>query len=305
MADATQARWTATLLELIRRASCELPADIVAALQQARRTDAEHPRACRVLEALQDNQTLARDRQTPLCQDTGTLTFFWRTPRGSDQVTLAAAAAAATTEATRRGWLRRNTIDALSGRSYDDNVADGSPVCHFEQSDTADANDVDLLLKGGGSENASTQYSLPDAALAAGRDLEGVRRCLLHAVWQAQGSGCAPGILGVCIGADRAEGYLHAKRQLLRPLADAAPEPDLAALETRVLAEANTLGIGPMGTGGRTTLLGVKIVARSRLPASFFVTVAYSCWACRRGGVRATPAGEPQAWRTALPEGRT
>ena len=149
------------------------------------------------------------------------------------------------------------------------------------------------MQKGGGSENMSAQFSLPDEELGAGRDLEGVRKCLLHAVWRAQGFGCAPGVLGVCVGSDRAEGFLVAKRQLLRQLNDAAPEPELAALERRVLAEANRLGIGPMGMGGRTTLLGVKIAARTRLPASYFVTVAYLCWACRRRGVRVTD-GTPE-----------
>ena len=144
------------------------------------------------------------------------------------------------------------------------------------------------MQKGGGSENMSVQFSLPDGELAAGRDLDGVRKCLLQAVWRAQGFGCAPGVLGVCIGSDRAEGYLVAKRQLLRPLTDAAPEPELAELERRVLAESNQLGIGPMGMGGKTTLLGVKIAVRTRLPASYFVTVAYLCWACRRRGVRVT-----------------
>ena len=138
----------------------------------------------------------------------------------------------------------------------------------------------------------SRQYSLPDAALGAGRDLEGVRKCILDAVQKIQGYGCAPGILGVCIGGDRATGYEVAKEQLLRPLDEKRLQSTavdgcrrgkpLAALEQRLLREANFLGIGPMGLGGKTTLLGVKIAARPRVPASFFVTVAYMCWACRR-----------------------
>ena len=128
----------------------------------------------------------------------------------------------------------------------------------------------------------SRQYSLPDAALGAGRDLEGVRRCILDAVHRAQGYGCAPGILGVCIGGDRAGGYEEAKHQLLRKLDDRNRCAELARLEARVLKEANALGIGPMGLGGKTTLLGVKIGSRPRVPASFFVTVSYLCWAARR-----------------------
>lgn len=299
LVDAADSGWLATLLELIRRASSELPGDIAAALRQARtaegRAAAPEPRACAVLETLETNVSLARQEGLPLCQDTGTPTFFWRTPRGADHLRLETAARAAIAAATSRGYLRRNTLDVLSGQSIDDNVGPGTPVCHFEQHGS-DATEVWLLLKGGGCENVSAQYSLPDAALGAGRDWQGVRACVLHAVWQAQGAGCAPGIIGVCVGADRAEGYAVAKRQLLRSLTDHAPEAQLAHLETQLLKEANSLAIGPMGTGGATTLLGVKLTTRGRLPASFFVTIAYCCWACRRHGLVARHDGSIKEW---------
>ena len=282
--------WTDTLAELIRRTTSDLPADAESALRRAAASEASGSQAALFLGALIENTALARAQSTPLCQDTGTLTFFWSVPRGTDTLPLEHAAREAVARATAAGWLRRNTIDTLTGRSIDDNLADGFPACHFEQADTPHT-EVWLLQKGGGSENMSMQYSLPDESLNAGRDLEGVRACILDAAWRAQGFGCAPGVLGVCVGADRAEGFLTAKRQLLRPLDDSAPAPELAALERRALSEANTLGIGPMGMGGRTTLLGIKLAARARLPASYFVTVAYLCWACRRRGVRVTENG--------------
>ncbi len=278
--------WTSTLLELIHRSSCDLPADIESELRRRQELEPAGSQACATLATMLENASLARSRQAPICQDTGTLTFYWHVPAGADVLPRLSQARVAVAEATRRGWLRRNTIDSLSGRSIDSNVAEGSPVFHVEQEARTDTL-VWLLQKGGGCENMSRQYSLPDARLNAGRDLAGVRACVLDAAWQAQGHGCAPGVLGVCIGADRAEGYAAAKRQLLRPLADVAPEPELAALESRLLVDANELGIGPMGLSGRTTLLGVKLTARPRVPASFFVTVAYMCWACRRRGVRA------------------
>lgn len=297
--------WAAILTELIRRTTSDLPADAEAALARAEAREAPGSRAAMILRAIRENTALARGRCSPLCQDTGTLTFFFDVPRGADTAALEAAARRAVETATRGGLLRKNTIDALSGRSVDSNVAEGAPVCHFGLRDGPDTR-VRLLQKGGGSENMSGQFSLPDAGLGAGRDLDGVRACLLHAVWRAQGFGCAPGVLGVCIGADRAEGYLAAKRQLLRPLGDASPEPALAALERRVLEEANSLGIGPMGMGGATTLLGVKIAARTRLPASYFVTVAYLCWACRRRGILVAPDGSVRDDGTgaAAPEGK-
>ncbi|MFZ4395100.1 MAG: fumarate hydratase [Kiritimatiellia bacterium] len=282
-------QWISTLLELIHRTSCDLPADIETALRTRMASEKPGSRARATLRTLLENAALARRREAPLCQDTGTLTFFWKIPQGARTDGLASATRIAVSEATRRGWLRRNTVDSLTGKSVDTNVTDGAPVLHFSHEDCTDST-VWLLQKGGGSENMSAQFSLPDESMRAGRDLQGVRATLLHAVWQAQGYGCAPGVLGVCIGADRAEGHLVAKTQLLRPLTDRAPEPKLAELEERVLQEANELGIGPMGLEGKTTLLGVKIAVRPRVPASYFVTVAYMCWACRRRGVRAQAA---------------
>jgi fumarate hydratase class I len=267
---------------LIRETSSSLPADVEKALKAARRKEAKGSSAEVILGTILENCALARRDGTPLCQDTGTLTFFVDS-RLRRKVTVAAVQKAAAL-ATANGWLRKNTIDAVSGRSYDDNCAEGAPVVHYvEAEDPAAAPEVTLVMKGGGSENMSRQYSLPDGELGAGRDLEGVRKCVLDAVVKAQGYGCAPGILGVCVGGDRATGFEVAKEQLLRPL-DEPKRGDAALrkLEAQLLKEANSLGIGPMGLGGKTTLLGVKIAARTRVPASFFVTVAYMCWACRR-----------------------
>ena len=267
------------LVGLIRETSSSLPDDVARVLkrQLAQERKAKNAAATLNLSTILDNVALARRQGTPLCQDTGTLTFFVgeRLRRKVTPTALKQAVAIA----TERGYLRKNTIDSVTGKSYDDNVCDGAPVIHYIQTPEPT---VTLVMKGGGSENMSRQYSLPDAALGAGRDLAGVRKCLLDAVVKTQGYGCAPGILGVCIGSDRATGYETAKLQLLRTLDDKSPDKALARLEKQILAEANALGIGPMGLGGKTTLLGVKIAARSRVPASFFVTIAYMCWACRR-----------------------
>ena len=265
------------IVQLIRETSSSLPEDAVKALRQAMRRERKGSSAAVVLDTILANVELAKRQGTPLCQDTGTLTFFvddGLRRRVTPQVLKRAVAIA-----TERGYLRRNTIDSVSGRSYDDNVCEGAPVVHYRP---GPGNQITLLMKGGGSENMSRQYSLPDSSLGAGRDLDGVRKCVLDAVVKAQGYGCAPGILGVCIGGDRATGYEVAKLQLLRPLTDRNENRRLAGLERKLLEDANKLGIGPMGLGGSTTLLGVKIADRPRVPASFFVTVAYLCWAARR-----------------------
>ena len=265
------------LAALVRDTSASLPEDVENALKRALRREAAKSSAAVVLRTILDNTALARKAATPLCQDTGTLTFFvgedLRRKVTPHRIRKAVAIA------TANGWLRKNTIDSVTGRSYDDNCAEVAPVVHYV---AGHEGKVTLLMKGGGSENMSRQYSLPDASLGAGRDLEGVRKCVLDAVHKAQGFGCAPGVLGVCIGGDRATGYETAKMQLLRSLDDKSGDAALRKLEDRILKDANSLGIGPMGLGGRTTLLGVKIAARSRVPASFFVTVAYMCWALRR-----------------------
>jgi len=276
-------RVTDILAELIRRASTELPADVLAALDAAAGAEAPGGPARASLATIRENARVAREGSVPACQDTGTPAFWFDLPDGSPTLPLREAVRAAVARATAAGHLRLNVIEVPSGRQVSSNFAEGSPAIHFRFG-PPDATEprATVLLKGGGSENQGRQYSLPDSALGAGRDLEGVRRCLLDAVWRAQGAGCAPGVLGVCVGGDRAGAFECAKEQLLRPLPDESPDPALAALERRVLAEANALGIGPMGLGGRTTLLGVKIAALPRVPASFFVTIAYNCWALRR-----------------------
>ena len=155
---------------------------------------------------------------------------------------------------------------------------------------------VRLVLKGGGCENEGAQYSLPNEKLKANRDLDGCRKAILDAVLQAQGKGCGPGILGVCIGGDRASGYEFSKQQFLRELGDSNPNPELDKLERDIVETANKLGIGPMGFGGKTTLLGVKICVANRVPASYFVSVSYRCWAFRRQGVTLDANSAIEKW---------
>jgi fumarate hydratase class I len=188
----------------------------------------------------------------------------------------------AVVQATKKAYLRPNSVDSVSGKNSGNNLGGRHfPSIHFEEVE-GDTLTIELMLKGGGCENVGAQYSLPSDALNAGRDLAGVRRVVLDAVCQAQGQGCAPGILGVAIGGDRGSGYYASKETLYRKLDDTNPDPQLEALEKRMVKEGNQLDIGPMGFSGATTLLGTKITHLNRLPASFFVSVSYMCWAYRR-----------------------
>ena len=244
--------------------------------------------ASQALNIIFSNVDMAAEDAGPICQDTGMPTFYVHTPVGVNQIEIGKAIRAAVAEATRLGKLRPNSVDSITGKNSGDNLGPGTPVIHFEQWEEEEI-EIRLVLKGGGCENKNAQYSLPanlERLGRADRNLEGVRKCLLHAVWQAQGQGCAPGALGVCIGSDRAHGYDIAKQQLFRTLDDTNPDPVLAELEERIMREANELGVGAMGFGGRVSLIGCKIAAANRLPASFFVSVAYECWAFRRLGIK-------------------
>jgi len=273
---------TEEILELIRFTSTNLPEDVEKALREAYAREEPGSAAHGALETILANVEMTRRNSTPICQDTGTPIFFVRYPEGWSPRRLREQIKEAVALATRKNYLRPNAVDSLSGKNTGNNLGDQHfPVIHFEECDGEELT-IELMLKGGGCENVGRQYSLPDNALKAGRDLEGVRRAALDAVWQAQGEGCAPGFLGISIGGDRGTSYIASKEALLRKVDDPNPNPDLAGLEERITREANQLGIGPMGFGGKATVLGTKITATHRLPASFFVTVSYMCWAYRR-----------------------
>lgn len=270
------------ILELIHLTSTDLPPDVEKALRQALEQEEPGSAARGALETIIKNVEISRKNSTPICQDTGTPIFYVYHPHGWSTRDLRRQIETAVVEATRRSYLRPNSVDSLTGKNSGNNLG-GSyfPTIHFEEIE-GDTLTIDLMLKGGGCENVGAQYSLPNATLQAGRDLNGVRKAVLDAVFQAQGQGCAPGVLGVAIGGDRGSGYYASKEVLFRPLDDENPDPKLAELEKRLTDEANQLGIGPMGFGGNTTALGTKITTINRLPASYFVTVSYMCWAYRR-----------------------
>jgi fumarate hydratase class I len=284
-----------SLLELIRRTSAEIPDDVHAATVAALEREKQGTIAESAMKIIERNIELAKRKSQPICQDTGSILFYVDCPVGFDQITFEETAKNAVKLATKKGFLRQNSVDSLTGVNDGTNIGPGSPALHFHQHRSPEIA-VRLVLKGGGCENVGAQYSLPNEKLHANRDLDGCRRVILDAVLQAQGKGCGPGILGVCIGGDRATGYESSKKQFLRLLDDRNPVPELDKLEQDILSTANELGIGPMGFGGKTTLLGVKICAANRLPASYFVSVSYMCWAYRRQGVMLKSTGEIESW---------
>jgi fumarate hydratase class I len=274
--------YSLNILELIRLTSTDLPFPVEKRLKAAVEKEEIGSAARGALETILKNIEVARKNATPICQDTGTPIFYIECPVGMNQVELIKQIRQAVAPATKKIYLRPNAVDTISGNNTGNNIGDKNfPFIHFTQVE-GETLTIDLMLKGGGCENVGTQYSLPDNRLRAGRDLEGVRKVVLDAVYHAQGEGCAPGFLGVAIGGDRGTSYSASKEVLLRDLGDTNVDENLNILEDRITKEANELGIGPMGFGGKTTVLGTKITSTYRLPASYFVSVSYMCWAYRR-----------------------
>lgn len=276
-----------SMMKLVVETSTNLPPDVRRALSRAMEVERPGTQSSFALDTIAVNIDMACDVVAPICQDTGMPTFEIRTPVGVNQIAMTGVIREVIAEATRTGKLRPNAVDSLTGKNSGNNLGEGSPVIHYEQWEGSEV-EVRLILKGGGCENKNIQYSVPCELPNLGRadrNLDGVRKCIMHAVFQAQGHGCSVGAIGVAIGGDRASGYHYAKEQLFRSLDDINPHAELATLEAYIMTNANKLGIGTMGFGGAVSLIGCKIGSYHRLPASFFVSVAYDCWAFRRLGV--------------------
>ncbi len=285
----------ASLVELIKNTSSVLPDDVQKVILEALHREEKNTTAEYAMNIIKANIELAKKKSQPLCQDTGTVLFFVSHPIGFDQHKFTKEIQKAVVKATELGYLRQNSVDSLTGENSGMNIGAGHPSIHYHQHNKKTV-EVKLMLKGGGCENVGAQYSLPYTPLEAGRDIDGVRKVILDAVHKAQGKGCGPGVLGVCIGGDRGAGYVESKEQLLRRIDDINDVASLAELEKEIVNTSNKLGIGPMGFGGKTTLLGCKISALNRLPASFFVSISYMCWAFRRQGIELGDKNQIKKW---------
>jgi len=268
------------IVELYRKVATSLPADVEDALRKA--VELEDGITRESLSKVIENIEIARAEGRPICQDTGTPTFYIKAPRQISQKELRELIIKATRRATREIPLRANAVDCVSEKNSGDNTGDYFPIIYFEETDESKLT-IDLILKGGGCENLGQTYKLPDSSLGAQRDLDGVRRCVIDAVFKAQGKGCPPYTIAVAVGASKDQVAFLSKKQLLRRLDDRNPVEELDRFEREVKEELNSLGIGPLGFGGKNTVLSVKIVCAARHPASYFVDVSFSCWANRRG----------------------
>lgn len=270
-----------SILELIRRAATDLSPDVEEALARAHKDEEDGTPAKGVFKTILENVAIAREKSTPICQDTGSLVFYIDFPVGDDEAKYRTAIDEAAKEATSRQYLRPNAVNPITGKNSGTNIGINAPYIHFHQWDKEEVR-IRLMLKGGGSENVGAQYKLPHAPIKAGRDLKGIRKVIIDAVTQAQGLGCAPGIIGVGIGGGRDTSFTLSKEQFFRKIGERHHDAAIADMEKNLLNDLNTLGIGPMGFGGKNTVLDVFIGAQDRHPATFFVSISYTCWAFRR-----------------------
>lgn len=270
------------IVELYKKVAFSLPPDVEAALKAAYEKEEEGSKAHQTLAEVLRNISRSREEKRPLCLDSGVPVFYISVPCGLGHKNIRDIVIEATREATSKIPLSPNAVDIITNTNTGDNTGEGFPIIYMEES--ADSNlAVELMLKGSWSENEGQTYRLPDEALGAERNLDGIRACVMDAVRLAQGRGCPPYTIGVGAGSTIDQVVNLSRQQLRRKLADKNPVGQLAELEERLLNDVNDLGIGVFGLGGRTTALGVKVGANHRHPDSYFVDVALACWSNRRG----------------------
>lgn len=277
------------IFELYKKTATIIPKDVEDGLRNSLKKEKKNSLAYHNILNILKNIELAKNNNLPICQDTGVPIFYVNAPIGIPHYKIRQIIINATRKATKEIPLRPNAVNILDEKNTADNVGFNKekteiqqPVIYFGQWDKKCIK-IDLMLKGGGSENIGMQYKLPDNKLNANRDLEGIKKCIIDAVFKAQGEGCPPYIEGVAVGGSKDLIARESKKQLLRKIDDINEDGRLEKLEKELKNKINTLNIGPMGLGGKTTVLGVKIKALHRHPASFFVDVSFMCWACRRG----------------------
>ncbi len=271
---------------LIKQAVIYLPKDVKAALRKAQAE--ETCETARIqLNTMLANIGLAERTQSPICQDTGTLAFYIKA--GEDVQGLGKVEEVlvnATRKATFDLPLRPNAVNPFTGKNSGDNTGRLIPQVHWEI-ERGDCLEMTVMPKGGGSENVCAL-----GMLNPGDGLRGLKRFVIDAVIKAGPQPCPPTVLGVGLGGGSDASLALAKKALFKPLDEVNAEPEVAQLEREIFEAANMTGIGPMGLGGKTTVLAVHVDYAFRHPASFPVAVAFNCWAARRASARIDADGE-------------
>lgn len=269
------------VVNLLRLANTKLPADVGWALEAAAGWETNEV-AYTQLGAIMENVKKAEHLGLPMCQDTGIPVFY---VRGRFDSSIAGDISRGVARATREIPLRPNTVDPLTRENHGDNLGPGMPIIHYIPTDD-DFTEITVLPKGAGSENMTRLAMLNPAD-----GIEGIRRFVIDSVLDAGGRPCPPSIVGIGIGGTSDRCVEMAKEALLTPLDEENPDLALRKLEEDLFVALNGSGLGPMGLGGATTVLGVKVRKCSCHTASLPVAVNIGCWATRRASARITDHG--------------
>jgi len=273
---------TIAIVELYRSSVSNIPDEITSFYTRFQKN--ANGNGLFVIDNILQNIDVASKNKIAVCQDTGIPYLFVRHNKKFSTAEIKKSIIDATVQATQQNLLRPNAVDPIKNENSEDNKGIDFPVIYFEEHEN-DNIMIELLLKGGGSENIGLTYSLPDKTMDAHRDIDGIKKCVIDAILKAQGKGCPPYIISVGIGGSKDVVAHISKKGLLRKIEDKNPDATLNALEEDLLTDINNLKIGPMGLGGDLTALKVIVNKASRHPATFFVEVCFSCWALRRGAL--------------------
>lgn len=272
-------------VKLLQLAVTKLPSDVKETLKQAYQTETSVAKS--QLKAILDNIELAEKTGAPMCQDTGIIIFYVKAGSevsGLDKIE--SALRKATIRATKEIPLRPNAVDPFSHENTGNNTGRCVPYINWEIVSGTDL-EITVLPKGGGSENVSAL-----GMLTPSDGVMGLKKFVVDTVIKAGAKPCPPTILGVAVGGGADIAIKLAKKALLNPITEANPDPKLAKLEQELLDAVNSTGIGPMGLGGKTTVLGVKLDYAHRHPASYPVAVVVQCWAARKATARICSDGK-------------
>jgi len=263
------------IVQLIKKAETELPNDVIIALKQAYKI--EEGVAKTQMDAILKNIDLAKKTKRPMCQDTGIQTFFIEVGIKSPHINkVKDLIIDSVKKATKEIPLRPNTVDPFTHENHKDNTGDHIPYITWDYIEGSDIL-ITVLPKGGGSENMSRL-----GMLKPGVGIEGVKDFVIEEIIKAGGNPCPPTIVGVGIGGGADLALKLGKKSLLRPVGNRHKDKNIASIEEELIKRINDSGIGPMGLGGKTTVLDVHIEKAHRHPASLPVGIAVQCWANRR-----------------------
>ncbi|MCS7096876.1 MAG: fumarate hydratase [Candidatus Methanomethylicia archaeon] len=265
------------IVMLIKAASIHLPKDVKNVLIRARDIE-DNPLAKAQLNAIIKNCELAEAESKPVCQDTGLISFYISIgdnfPIKSKLMNIIKTA---TIRATKEVPLRPNAVDVLTGKNSGDNTGRYIPSIDWEFIPNTDKAEITVFLKGGGSETPCiAKVILPTEGLKYAKKL------VLDTVVDAGAKPCPPTLIGVGLGGTIDLAVKIAKKALLRPIGVRSSVEEIAKIEEELINLINSLGIGPHGVGGKTTVLDVHVDCAHRHPASYAVAVVFNCWAVRR-----------------------